>query len=278
MKMKKILIVVLCVALAFGVVGCGSKGPSDEELAAQADELLAGKVKVPETYFKTQEEVEALYQAAGLEIKFVVSNFDERAEAREHYLRAGECDELDTSQPAITYFSYDEVGLDRAGPYADAGATIIVGYSDHDYDGTAGKSAEATHEESEEPEATESEIVDEDTTADPEPSEQVVSEIDVSDAAIESIETYNDYLAMYEMIILDYLINYEAVIKETALYDEAEFTQMKQDYEEAFEEQKDLYSDMGDAKLVGKETLVEFLTNYRDSLQDFIDNITTGLS
>lgn len=108
------------------------------QLAKNADKILKGKVEVPDTDFETKEEVTELFKAAGLTPNFVVSNFDDKATKKHHYLREGECDELDRDQPGIEYYSVDKVG-DKFGYYADKGATIIVGYSDHDFDGTGKK-------------------------------------------------------------------------------------------------------------------------------------------
>lgn len=115
-------------------------------------------------------------------------------------------------------------------------------------------------------------------TATPETSGQVFSPQDVSDATIESIQTYNDYLVMYQMIIEDYFSNYEAVVKDTILYDADSFAEMKKTYEDSFEQQKDMYGSMGDMKIIGKETLVEFLINYRDSLKEFTDNLANSVN
>ncbi len=94
---------------------------------------------------------------------------------------------------------------------------------------------------------------------------------DVSDATIESIRTYGDYLVMYRMITDDYLANYESAVKGTILYDEETFREMKEDMDEAFEEQEEEYGPIKDKKLVGKDDLVEFLKDYRDSLKETTD-------
>jgi hypothetical protein len=100
---------------------------------------------------------------------------------------------------------------------------------------------------------------------------------DVSDETIGSINTYNDYLAMYWKIVEDYFANYEDAIRDTVLWDEATFTEMKKSYEESYESQKDMYGSMGDMPLVGKDDLVEFLIEYRDSLAKATDSIKASL-
>ena len=74
------------------------------------------------------------------------------------------------------------------------------------------------------------------------------------------------------MIINDYLANYESVLKDTVLYDEAAFQEMKDEMDEAFEEQKEEYESMKYVPLVEKDTFVDFLKNYRDTLRLTIDS------
>jgi hypothetical protein len=99
----------------------------------------------------------------------------------------------------------------------------------------------------------------------------VFSPRDVSNNTIKSIETYNDYLLMYQKIIEDYLSNYESAVKGTILYDKDTFADMKRQYAEAFEQQKDMYGSYGNAKLMGKDSLVHVLISYRDSLKSSVD-------
>ena len=277
MKKKRIwILLVLVVVLA----GCGAgrrearereREAQERERAEAAERLLEGKVEVPNTRFKTQEAVEALFEAAGLKVEFVVSNFDEKARRSERFLRAGECDDIDNSQAAVTYFDDDEVG-DLYGFYADIGATIIVGYSDHDYDGTAGEEIEVPEVVEENNNAMEeNDVSAQDNTS------VAFEPQDVSDETIKSIKTYEDYLVMYQKIIENYFADYEAIVKDTVLYDEEIFAQMKAGYDEGFESQKEMYGSMGNARLVGKKSLVEFLISYRDGLKEYTDSIEESL-
>lgn len=100
---------------------------------------------------------------------------------------------------------------------------------------------------------------------------------DVSDATIESISTYDDYLTMYQKIIENYLSEYEATIEGTALHDKASFEEQKKQYEESFEEQKEEYGSMRNKKIVGKSSLVDFLKDYRDSLKETVDSMKESL-
>lgn len=104
------------------------------EATENADEVLKGKVEVPDTYFKPKDEVEKLFKQVGLKPDFVVTNFDEKATLNKRDIKVGDCDQLDPEQPNVKYYDTDEVG-DRYGFYADKGATIIVGYTDHDFNG-----------------------------------------------------------------------------------------------------------------------------------------------
>lgn len=100
---------------------------------------------------------------------------------------------------------------------------------------------------------------------------------DTSDATIESISTYNDYLTMYSKIVDEYLTNYQNAVSGTVLDDANTIEQMKQESLKSLEEQKKEYGAMGNTKIVGKDSLVEFLKNYRNGLKEYIDNISTQI-
>lgn len=100
---------------------------------------------------------------------------------------------------------------------------------------------------------------------------------DTSDATIESISTYNDYLTMYSKIIDEYLTNYQNAVAGTVLDDANTIEQMKQETLKSLEEQKREYGAMGNTKIVGKDSLVEFLKNYRNGLKEYTDNISTQI-
>lgn len=100
---------------------------------------------------------------------------------------------------------------------------------------------------------------------------------DTSDAAIGSISTYNDYLTMYSKIVDEYLTNYQNAVAGTVLDDTNTIEQMKQETLKSLEEQKKEYGAMGNMKIIGKDSLVEFLKNYRNGLKEYIDNISTQI-
>lgn len=135
---RTIIFVLILVIFAYSSIDTrvtrAQKAKEEARIEANAGEVLKGKVAVPETYFKTKEQVEAEFEKAGLKVKFVVKNFDKAAEINKRYLYKDECDQINSDSGA-TYYYRDEVG-GKSGYYADIGETIIVGYSDHDYDGT----------------------------------------------------------------------------------------------------------------------------------------------
>ena len=100
---------------------------------------------------------------------------------------------------------------------------------------------------------------------------------DTSDTTIESISTYNDYLTMYSKIVDEYLTNYQNAVAGTVLDDANTIEQMKQETLKSLEEQKKEYGAMGNTKIIGKDSLVEFLKNYRNGLKEYTDNISTQI-
>jgi len=125
----------------------------------------------------------------------------------------------------------------------------------------------------------------ESTTPEPtkKPEDTAFSRKDVSDEAIQSITTYNDYLDIYWLITEDFLANYENTVKDTNLYDKETFEKMKDSYEQSFEEQKKQYSPIGHTEIIGKDSIgknsmIEYLITYRDSLKDIIDNFSNALN
>lgn len=276
--MKKIIGLGLILSCCFMLFGCSNNSQDDakeetksssEVLEEKADKLLKGKVKVPDPYFKTKEFVEAEFESVGLTPKFVVSNFDEKATTNKRLLRVDECDQLSSDQAAVEYFDMDQVG-DRHGYYADKGSTIIVGYSDHDFDGTGGNEEAHPSSSTEEPA-----VISEESSN--ESSGTAFQPKDVSDETIKSIVTYDDYLAMYQKIIENYLSEYESAIKDTALYSKETFDQQKQQYDSEFAKQKEEYKDTGNKKIIGKDSLVDFLIGLRDNLTETVNGIKESL-
>lgn len=100
---------------------------------------------------------------------------------------------------------------------------------------------------------------------------------DVSDQTIQSIQTYDDYLKMYYKIIENYFSDYETVVKGTVLYDETTFQKMKESIEQTYNSQVNQYDAIRNNKIIGKDKLVKFLIEYRDSLQETIDTLKKSL-
>ena len=79
---------------------------------------------------------------------------------------------------------------------------------------------------------------------------------------------------MYKMIVDNYFSEYEEALKGTPLYSEESFQEIQEEYNAAYEEQKELYADMIDQEIIGKDSLVEFLISYRDSLKEVTDALS----
>lgn len=99
---------------------------------------------------------------------------------------------------------------------------------------------------------------------------------DTSDQTIESIKTYEDYLIMYEKIIQDYFDQCEAVYKEKGLGDDASFEEQKKSLTQSMEDQKKQYGALKNSPIQGKEHIVQFLKEYRDSLKELVDQLAAS--
>lgn len=100
---------------------------------------------------------------------------------------------------------------------------------------------------------------------------------DSADATIESIATYNDYLEMYEFIVNEYVTNYENMVSQHGLGDDATYQAMRDSVTQSVDEQKAQYGPLGNAPIVGKDGIVQFLKEYRDSLQQQINDMSAAL-
>lgn len=287
----------LGVVLLFGLIltGCGSTDTSKleskidkleknisslndkiSELEAaepeETEDVLEGKVKVPDTLLKTKDEVEKEFEAVGLKVKFVAKNFDDYATTNKKKISKNDCYEIEDGNGA-EYFSSSDVDILDAGYYAEEGDTITVGYSDHDFDGTKKTESSSTKEST-----TKSSSVEPETKESEKPAASSgTTKLGVPDSDIEAIKTYKDYLDIYQKITAGYLSEYETAFKDTVLYDEATFSDMKKQYEDSFEEQKKQYEDMSSSALIGKDSLVDYLKTYRDGLADYVETIKDAL-
>jgi len=96
---------------------------------------------------------------------------------------------------------------------------------------------------------------------------------DVSDETIESIKTYEDYLTMCEKIVNNYYTEADEAFKGTALEDSASIQELKDATKKEMEEQKKQYGPLKKAPIQGKEEIIQFLKEYRDSLHDQVEQL-----
>lgn len=100
---------------------------------------------------------------------------------------------------------------------------------------------------------------------------------DSSDATIESIKTYNDYLTMLEFIINEYYANAEAAFEQYGLTDDGSFAAQRAATSQQLEADRQQYGAMGKMPLVGvKSGLVDVLKTYRDDLKVYTDALAQG--
>ena len=100
---------------------------------------------------------------------------------------------------------------------------------------------------------------------------------DVSDETIESIQTYEDYLTMYEKIVDNYYTEADEAFKGTVLEDSAAIQELKDSTKKEMEEQKKQYGPLKKATIQGKEEIIQFLKEYRDSLHDQVEQWKASL-
>lgn len=100
---------------------------------------------------------------------------------------------------------------------------------------------------------------------------------DVSDETIESIQTYEDYLTMCEKIVNNYYTEADEAFKGTALEDSASIQELKDATKKEMEEQKKQYGPLKKAPIQGKEEIIQFLKEYRDSLHDQVEQWKASL-
>lgn len=122
-KWKKALIVVLAIFVASSV--------SSAIHGNALKDIPSDYVKAPDTAFKSKDMVEEELKQLGLTPKFVVSNFDETADSLNKKISKNMCEAIQ-NQANVEHFSFNE--YKESGDYIKKGNTVIIGYSDHDYD------------------------------------------------------------------------------------------------------------------------------------------------
>ena len=91
---------------------------------------------------------------------------------------------------------------------------------------------------------------------------------DVSDATIESIKTYEDYLIMNEKIIDNYYTEADEAFKGTVLEDSTK---------KEMEDLKKQYGPLKKAPIQGKEEVIKTLKDYRDNLHEQVEQWKASL-
>ncbi|MEI5993046.1 hypothetical protein [Candidatus Enterococcus mansonii] len=178
---------------------------------AEAEKLLADKIKVPETANKSQEQVESEFEVAGLKVKFVPTNLDKWAVSNKRKIYKGECDYVRDNSGA-ELFESDKVGIEKRGYYAKKGDTILVGYSDHDFDGTSSAEPEKTTPSSSSQEAAK----DNNNAANKSDIEAAIKKVDAKyDDMIKKAQGYVDNPSSYkDSTSLEFLKDYTELMAE----------------------------------------------------------------
>ena len=100
---------------------------------------------------------------------------------------------------------------------------------------------------------------------------------DVSDATIESIKTYEDYLIMNEKIIDNYYTEADEAFKGTVLEDSAAIQELKDSTKKEMEDLKKHYGPLKKAPIQGKEEVIKTLKDYRDNLHEQVEQWKASL-
>lgn len=100
---------------------------------------------------------------------------------------------------------------------------------------------------------------------------------DVSDATIESIKTYEDYLIMNEKIIDNYYTEADEAFKGTVLEDSVAIQELKDSTKKEMEDLKKQYGPLKKAPIQGKEEVIKTLKDYRDNLHEQVEQWKASL-
>lgn len=95
---------------------------------------------------------------------------------------------------------------------------------------------------------------------------------DISDEAINSIETYEDYLDKYYKILDIFLTEHQAVFKDAGMDTDATFDTLRDVYNQDYEQQKEEYASRGNETLgSSKESFISTLTRFRDNAEEALN-------
>lgn len=161
--MKKWVLGITLIA-SLTLAGCGTDSKATntdsstkESSSTQSSDIFAGKVEIPETQFKSKDQVEKDFEAVGLKTNFVVENLDDMATQNKVKIKAGDCGVI-ADQPGMGFLDDGK----KYGIYADEGATLTIPYSDHDFDGTGKNQTDTVESTSSDANATESSSAEDD--------------------------------------------------------------------------------------------------------------------
>lgn len=111
-----------------------SEADSTLKSSSKKQTIPSDYIKISEPYFKPKEQVKDEYEQLGLKVKFVVTNFDNKADTNQKKLIKGMCDQLSDQTNVMYFYDEDDMYNPDNGYYAKKGSTIYVGYTDHAYD------------------------------------------------------------------------------------------------------------------------------------------------
>lgn len=137
--MKKFGLIIAMLLSIIALTACSSPNKATESKKP----IPSGYVEISDPYFKPKEQVQEEFNQLGLKTKFVVTNFDDKAEINSEKLIVGTCDQL-SDQPNIEYFNSTEYDNPDNSYYAKEGSTVIIGYSDHEYTPKSLKGSESS--------------------------------------------------------------------------------------------------------------------------------------
>lgn len=138
--------------------------PSKKEKTESKKPIPSEYIQVPSTSYKTKEQVKTEFDQAGLKVKFVVGNFDSKAEKDEEKIVVGTTAPIDNDQSNIKYFDpfkYEYIDNGNLGSFSKKGTELVVVYSDHAYTPKSMQTEKSTNE----PQSSSSEEQTKDNTA-----------------------------------------------------------------------------------------------------------------
>lgn len=118
------------------ILALNACSPSKKEKTESKKPIPSEYIQVPSTNYKTKNQVKTEFDQAGLKVKFVVGNFDSKAEKAKEKIVVGTTAPIDNDQPNIKYFDpfkYEYIDNGNLGSFSKKGTELVVVYSDHAY-------------------------------------------------------------------------------------------------------------------------------------------------